>query len=100
MATRAVRNAIFSEPAGTISTDDLGLRIHVDLNGNKSPNAYGKDIFVFHPKTNGGVVGFATGWSAGILKSRCQFNLSIYNYYCTGWIQNNGWKIPDDYPWL
>lgn len=74
----------------------------------------GVDIFMFRlspgdniNETNGafhhnrGFEPYAFGWDGELssLKNRCQTrDGEHYQSYCTAWIQYNGWKIPDDYP--
>ena len=66
-----------------ILTDPL---INVDINGNNPPNKRGKDIFLF---------------------AFCKTGLRCIRYYpisdckdsCACFIMENGWKIPDNYPW-
>lgn len=79
----------------------------VDLNGVKSPNVYGKDRFIiilsttslsdFSQNQKKGTLFFrGAGYSSTELKNNC---LKSDKVYCGAWIMENGWKIPDDYPW-
>ncbi|MCD7878837.1 MAG: hypothetical protein LUG16_02755 [Candidatus Gastranaerophilales bacterium] len=85
------------------------ITLFIDINGNAEPNANGYDRFWFamfknsyikdHPK----VKQLDSYWRArfpdtdatsSTLKSACSSNAQ----YCSAYIMNNGWEIPDDYP--
>ena len=80
----------------------------VDLNGVKSPNVFGKDQFIIILGTTTSTTSFfknqkrgtlyfrGAGYSSEELKNYC---LKSNRIYCGAWIMENGWKIPDDYPW-
>jgi len=102
--------------------------IEVDLNGEKAPNIYGKDKFIFYifPKaalaynvglyhaainvSKAGLYPDGYGFSRDELKTnsyrgcnmRNSEDLQEYNQagaYCTALIMLDGWKISDDYKW-
>ena len=60
--------------------------IHVDINGNNPPNKFGKDIFSF------------TFYKTGLSCIRYS-PISNCGRSCACFIMENGWKIPDNYPW-
>ena len=93
--------------------DKTGMYIYIDINGNKGPNTFGKDVFSFGFLKNKKLL-LPVSWDDGkadnpitdrnILKN----GPSKYNYQCnkTGkglWcgalIMHDGWKIAPDYPW-
>ena len=103
------------------------LMINVDINGDKKPNVYGRDKFIFHVFSqkanwyNGGHGDIASSVPKGGLypdgygytRERlltdswrgCHVNKSdtpIGNYlgaFCTALIMLDGWEIKDDYNW-
>lgn len=104
----------------TITPSLLGTRkivnLNVDINGNQKPNTYGIDIFsiiIAKEAINNkdgiipasGVYMDGYGLTINKLKtsstSSCSKDKSVgyAGSYCGAWIQKNGWKIPDDYPW-
>ena len=80
----------------------------VDLNGLHPPNQWGKDQFIiilgtttsttdfFKNQKRGTLYFRGAGYSSTELKNNC---LKSDKIYCGAWIMENGWKIPDDYPW-
>lgn len=94
--------------------------LFVDINGMKGPNEQGKDIFtllVVGPGTEtsywgirnkGGLYFQGSGLSRDYLlknTSHCDCsglsgnNGNCYKRFCGALIQQDGWKIKDDYPW-
>lgn len=75
-----------------------GLIIDMDINGQNGPNMVGKDTFAFYidfNDKNPRVWGFGiTLYSPNTLKTNCASS----GDYCSSLIQQNGWKIPKDYP--
>lgn len=84
--------------------------IYIDINGNKKPNKYGKDIFMFSisfKSPNSGIIGRLR--PSG--KDTREENISDSQYgcsmtatfnagsYCAALIMGDGWQIKDDYPW-
>jgi len=63
----------------------------IDINGNKKPNQYGKDVFRFtiYPAANS-IRPYGNG-------SDCK--IDSYGSSCAAKIINDGWEIKDDYPW-
>ncbi len=101
------------------SANDPWVWITIDLNGDKKPNIYGRDIFnlFFYAKkgfASNNWVSCANGTN-GYKSNKCNIadyirqngrNAAIYQCktnpiatYCADLIILNGWKIPDDYPW-
>jgi prepilin-type N-terminal cleavage/methylation domain-containing protein len=78
--------------------------VRVDLNGQKGPNRYGRDVFLFNYRIYN-KAGFgphcATTESRDTLlgdsASRCNKNQS--GLCCATLIMKDGWQISDDYPW-
>ena len=91
--------------------------IYIDINGAKGPNTFGKDIFAFIlsniPITSGnyhgrsdkpGLYFYGQGFTNNYLKSRYHAcskteGTGSRGLFCGALIMQNGWKIPDDYPW-
>ena len=63
----------------------------IDINGNKKPNQFGKDVFRFriYPATNS-IRPYSNG-------SDCK--IDSIGFSCAAKIINDGWEIKDDYPW-
>ena len=97
-----------------ISVDNNGVKmlnliLRVDINGNKGPNTFGKDVFSYYLNTDGTNNIFKTKFSGpvGITIDRealindpldgCKKGLRGIN--CGALIQYDGWQISDDYPW-
>ena len=89
------------------------IQITVDINGKQGPNTYGKDRFtiVVNKGTSnntiaknqpiGSVHFFGQGNDINVLKNNSLrgCNKNAEGGFCGAWIMENGWKIPDDYPW-
>ncbi len=95
--------------SGTVSLGKCQVRqILYDVNGDKGPNSYGKDIFAFHIAQNITYQYKKFSSYPTRIKYTNDTNISKCNqviknnfanlYYCTYLIQENGWKIPEDYP--
>lgn len=73
-------------------------RVFVDLNGIKSPNTLGKDVFIFQVFFDKNIVR-----PFGYDKTQAQINndcsLNGEGHYCAAKIINDNWKIGKDYPW-
>ena len=80
------------------------VSVWFDINGKKSPNKYGKDIFIF------GIVLEAESDKFKPLgrlnaSGQSQNEVDIKNNcitkgdYCGAYIMRNSWKMPKDYPW-
>ena len=100
-------NVFLSFNAGGYSwSDDPWVWITVDINGKNKPNVYGKDIFnlFFYAKK-----GFSSArwvsWHSPCYnrKNRDEAIKNCKTNYistcCFDLIKDNGWKIPEDYPW-
>lgn len=76
-----------------VESDNDAVVLHVDINGTKPPNIYGKDIFVF-VFTNKGFV------PAGNDKTRAQVNAECSEdgrgVWCISKIARNNWKLGDE----
>ncbi len=78
------------------------MLISVDLNAMKNPNKMGKDIFAL--ETVGGINHCrfrAEGHARTLLINDVNYgcNKSANGIFCGALIQQDGWKISDDYPW-
>ena len=77
--------------------------LFVDINGPNPPNINGKDLFAFRLKFNEGkIVPDGDGFSSSYIKTpdyshNC--NKATTGNFCAKVIMDNGWEIPDDYPW-
>ena len=85
--------------------DDPWMWIQFDINGLDKPNTYGKDIFniFFYAKRGLDSADWVSDFTSYKNRSRedviesCKS--SYISTYCFDLIKDNGWKIPDDYPW-
>ena len=94
------------------------LKINIDINGNKLPNQYGRDVFVFSifpfaSQSKGKVVpGTNDQCGGGAIHNQlsreqlltggcatCKTDHTGYGYGCAAVIIKDGWEIKDDYPW-
>ena len=80
------------------------VSIWFDINGKKSPNKYGKDVFVFAIALDATSDKFkplgrlnASGQSQN--ESDIKNNCITKGNYCSAYIMRNSWKMPEDYPW-
>ncbi|MCD7879890.1 MAG: type II secretion system GspH family protein [Candidatus Gastranaerophilales bacterium] len=100
-------DGIIFELDGGYSDDYIVLWI--DINGAAEPNSIGYDRFYFamsknsYIKDHPNVKQLDSYWrvrfpdtdaTSSTLKSACSSNTQ----YCSAYIMNNGWEIPDDYP--
>lgn len=113
---------IFSLKCSNDKEGKPGCYIIADINGNKGPNTYGKDIFFMNIYNRQGVVMFGkypndgesrtpatreeliNGTLINNAKHTACCNTTcvteMYKYHtCGALIQADGWKIADDYPW-
>ena len=89
------------------------MTIYIDINGNKGPNTFGKDVFVFGFLKNKKLL-LPASWDDGkadnpitdrnILKdgpsrNNYQCNKTGRGLWCGALIMHDGWKIAPDYPW-
>ena len=97
------------------STSTCNCRlVSIDINGLKSPNIIGKDIFTFiiqadkhtlvpmgqnkiHNPTDGGKLYIRDDVLSTKFNQSC--NKIQKGGYCSGIIMYDGWQIKDDYPW-
>ena len=87
----------------------FNLILRVDINGNKGPNTFGKDVFSYDLKTDGTNNIFKTKFSGPISTTIDRQTLlndpldgckkGLRGIYCGAIIQYDGWQISDDYPW-
>lgn len=82
------------------------LEFFIDLNGEKPPNTWGKDIFIIIFKKNiSNTMFFGYESNRDTLKTNstwgCNKSSSSYKagIYCGALIMYDGWQIKDDYPW-
>jgi len=70
----------------------------VDINGVKTPNTYGKDVFIFSMDSTKGLVPYSyTNDTSATINANC--SKSGQGQTCAIKIMMAGWKIEDDYPW-
>ena len=75
------------------------LLIAADINGFGKPNRAGRDVFILHQYCKEGdcIVGYTPKFPRGFCDKSTNY---LYNgWNCGMVIQDNGWKIPDGYPW-
>ncbi len=98
-----------------IRADGLNYRqayLYIDINGQKKPNKYGKDLFFFKyyifqgtqsNTANGKFIPYSYSTPRNVVigstgnTEAC--NKSYNGLLCTALILQDGWKISDDYPW-
>lgn len=81
------------------------LKINTNINGNKPPNMFGKDIFSFD-HTNKGLQPKEAELSINLLTGhyRDAYNKNLQgvnmkaDHNCTALIIKSGWTLPDNYP--
>ena len=78
--------------------------IMADLNGIQGPNTYGKDCFKFEFVNSADDFSLSksfrfNGTTSDISKIKADCKKGQNGDFCGAWIMENGWKIPDDYPW-
>jgi len=72
--------------------------ILVDVNGWRKPNQFGKDIFLlYRDEESNSITPYGTGKSRDELNRSC--SKTGNGFYCATLIKENGWNIPNDYPW-
>jgi prepilin-type N-terminal cleavage/methylation domain-containing protein len=88
--------------------DKLYFQFDIDLNGDKSPNMFGKDCFslrIFNDSPHKNKIFFIDpGENRNSLKTQSQWGCNrtasiAPGLYCGALIQIDGWQIKDDYPW-
>ncbi len=84
--------------------------VFVDLNGQKKPNKFGKDIFHFiywvryelSPKVDGKFIAYGANWARNeIINDPAAYTCrkDKQGKLCAALIMHDGWEIRDDYPW-
>ncbi len=109
-------NVFYLNDGSVMCTDTIpqsfeggGFEIHYDINGDKAPNKYGRDQFLFAiiPNNNINAVGafpcndidLNSISSREEIKNICKNNEGYSrDQCCTKLIQLDGWEIKDDYP--
>ncbi len=94
--------------------DDGALKmagIFIDVNGQKAPNKFGRDIFyyIYYIRRGTNLVGVfmpsdydrtRDSLINGTDSGTCNKNASDWSgRYCAALIMKDGWQIKDDYPW-
>ncbi|MBR6164087.1 type II secretion system protein [bacterium] len=82
--------------------NEYRMVLYIDINGDKKPNKWGKDIFQINYYTNSGKLLFSgSASSRGTLLSSQTHNCNkaTTGLYCGALILKDGWRIADDYPW-
>ena len=80
----------------TIKKTNKILYIYIDVNGQKNPNKYGADKYVFSVMNNT-ISAFGNGEpnpESGEYGCSSEGN----RMFCASVIIKNGWEYPDDYP--
>ena len=73
-------------------------QVYIDINGTKSPNKLGKDVFVFKVDFNNNIVKpYCSTYSTNDINNNCKKN--NIGDCCADKIIRDGWQIKDDYPW-
>ncbi len=87
------------------------IYIHIDVNGKKKPNQFGKDMFSFVFSNKYGLQpyggpGTTGSWSYGTFDREKILGTGTLNCnknssgdWCTAIIIHDNWEIKDDYPW-
>ena len=80
------------------------IKVYIDINGNGSPNTFGKDIFTVMlddgVRLLGSDVKYRRANLLGNCRQCCSKNAGDYaGDYCGGLIQRDGWPDMSDYPW-
>ena len=77
------------------------LLMYVDVNGYKSPNVLGKDVFQFVMDKNNTIKPMCYNKTLDYIKTHCAKNgdIDLSTNCCTALIMYDGWEIKKDYPW-
>lgn len=67
--------------------------VYIDINGGKSPNIIGKDVFLFHRVPGKGILPSGYQQPANTVSNVCQRD----GQYCAAKIMQDGWKITYPY---
>ncbi len=101
--------AVYGEPE---TPNTSYANVFIDINGQREPNRWGKDIFYFmyyigsrwgQSQGKFGPAGDGDGLTTrgGLMSTGHIYNCNkqMRGYYCAALIMKDGWKISDDYPW-
>ncbi|MBR6163246.1 hypothetical protein IKQ26_05115 [bacterium] len=105
---------ILNTSANTVTKNNITIprswtSIFIDINGQKGPNVFGKDLFYYiyriqedrtpigGENNSGKMIPSGANMSREEMLSDCANNGSGCD--CTALIMNDGWQIKDDYPW-
>jgi len=86
----------------TSSNGKSQIYLYIDINGDKKPNKFGKDIFLFtYSLTQERVypIGLSSSRDSILSNSNYQCHKNQIGETCAALIMKDGWKIADDYPW-
>lgn len=90
-----------------IADEDM-ISVFVDINGNKLPNKFGRDIFQFryvvrsNVRNAGKLIPYGQGNTRESILSgsdNVNCNKTTRGQFCSALIFMDGWRIADDYPW-
>lgn len=102
LSNGAKLHLMFKETLSSRNTSKYDIRLHVDVNGDKGPNTFGKDIYTFFVTDDGKVVarGSKTSKDLGIEnylwsdKTMCGGDQPRgTGWYCAGRVVEEGYKI-------
>lgn len=95
-----------------LKQDNTHFHVLVDLNGDKMPNMFGKDIFEmtmtavpfndnYHKITKAGLYFYGYGLTRDelLFSSAVSCSKNGSGQFCGGLIQYDGWQINKEYPW-
>ena len=82
---------VFTAVGGDVDSISHSENIYVDINGNKKPNTFGKDVFVFSRVTGKGILPYGYDRSEQTVDSNCSKVAS--GQYCASKIMREGWEI-------
>ena len=77
---------------GVKINSSMGIELYVDVNGDKQPNVYGKDVFVFVAAEDYFAPAGSSLTSQEILKDCSKGNRGLY---CAALAKSNGWNIKE-----
>jgi prepilin-type N-terminal cleavage/methylation domain-containing protein len=78
---------------GVLDERNIVININVDVNGNKKPNKYGRDVFKLALTKNGGIVGWGSTEHAYIDGEDAEPCDSYGGWSCAQKIMAEGWKM-------
>lgn len=86
------------------TTDGAGNPIYVnyfyvDINGAKTPNIVGHDVFTFMAVNKKGIMPQCYNRSYDYINANCSKTSTGNTNCCAAKIMADGWEIKDDYPW-